>query len=142
MDNIETKHILDQYIDEYLTETQAPFTKEEVYQYTQHLLPITLEGQVVGILGMDVFPSQYLKETVPVIKIIYITPNERTSGSFKRVVKEVMEQLKEQGFKRVELQMNQKINNWFKREMHSKPYQYAHLQSIDFFLDQLLKEAK
>ena len=129
---------LDQYVEEYLTETQAPFTKEEVYQYTQHLLPITLDGRIVGILGLDVFPSQYLKETVPVLKIIYITPKERTSGSFRRVVKEIMEELKAQGFKRVEILMNQKINNYFKRELHSKPYQYAHLQTIDFFLDQLV----
>ena len=129
--------ILDQYVDEYLAETKTPLTKEELYDFVQHLLPIYFDERIVGILGVDIFQSQYLNENVPVLKLLYITPIERKVGSMKGVVKQVMTELKGQGFKRVEIQMNQKLNNWFKREMHSKPYQYAHLQPIDFFLNQL-----
>jgi hypothetical protein len=131
---------VDKYLDEYLVESKALFTKDEVYSTVQHLLPITYEGLIVGVLGLDIFPSQYLEQTVPVLKLIYITPEARTPGSFKRVIRDIMTELNRQGFTKVEIHMNQKINNWFKRELHSRPHQYAHLQDIEFYLKQLTEE--
>lgn len=139
---ISVERILDTYVEDYLAETKAPFTKEEVYNNVQQLLPIIKDGVVVGMIGADVYPSQKLNEAVPVLKVIYIAPQHRKPNSFKTLVTDVMQGLKNEGYKRVEIQMNHKLNNWFKREMHSKPRQYSHLQEIDFFLDQLVPQGE
>lgn len=134
-------HIIDNYVDDYLKESETPFTKEEFYNSIGHILPLTLgeDNRVVGFIGLDIFPSQYLKESVPVWKVIYIDPKERKPHSFKEAVTIVLQSLKTQGFKRVEMHMNQKINNWFRRHLHSKPVQYVHLHELDFYIDQLTK---
>ena len=135
MDSV--NHILDKYVDEYLAETETPFTKEELFKYTQHILPIKDGEVIIGMVGLDIFPSQKLQENIPVLRLVYISPEHRKPNSFKGAVREIMVNLRAQGFKRVEVMTNHKINNWFRREMHSKPHQYSHLQELDFFINQL-----
>ena len=135
-------HIPEKYIDDYLKETEAPFTKQEFYNSVQHLVPLTYgeDNRVIGFIGLDIFPSQYLKENVPVLKIMYIDPPERRPTVFRESVRIVFNALKKQGFRRVEIHANKKINNWLRRELHSKPYHYIHLQDIDFYCDQMNKD--
>lgn len=142
MNEVSVERILETYVEDYLSETEAPFTKEEVFNSVQKLLPVYKDGIIIGMLGADVFPSQKLQEPVPVLRIIYIAPQHRKPNSFKTLVTDVMQSLKSEGYKRVEIQMNHKLNNWFKREMHSKPRQYTHLQTIDFYLDQLVDKGE
>lgn len=135
MDSVE--HILDKYVDDYLIETGSPFTKEELLRYTQHLLPIKDGDTIIGMVGLDVFPSLGYGEHIPVLRVMYIAPEYRKPTSFKTMVKDIFTNLKAQGFKRVEVLCSPKINNWFRRELHSRPHQFSHLQEIDFFLKKL-----
>jgi hypothetical protein len=130
--------VLDKYIDEYLAETETPFTKVEAYEMVEHILPIYDDDKkIVGMIGLSIFDSQALGEKVPVIKMIYIEKKARTPGSFKRVTKEVFTKLKEEGFKRVEIVTNRQINNWLKKKANSRPRQFAHLQTLDYLLENI-----
>jgi len=130
--------VLDKYIDEYLEETGSPFTKVEVYEMVEHLLPINNDvGVPIGMLGLSVFNSEKFKERVPVLKLLYIEKDARTPGSFNKVVTDIFVNLKKQGFKRVEVLASRPVNNWFKKKAKSRPVQFAHLQEIDYLLDNL-----
>ena len=129
--------ILDKYIDEYLEETEIPFTKQEVYETTEHLLPLTNNGQdVIGMFGVNMFNSQHFKEKIPSIRLIYISPKYREPKSFDRVSIYILEYLKNNGFNHIELASNKKISNWLKKK-GSRPIQYIHYNEIDYLLSKI-----
>ena len=129
--------ILDKYIDEYLEETEIPFTKQEVYETTEHLLPLTNNGQdVIGMFGVNMFNSQHFKEKIPSIRLIYISPKYREPKSFDRVSIFILEYLKNNGFNHIELASNKKISNWLKKK-GSRPIQYIHYNEIDYLLSKI-----
>ena len=129
--------ILDTYIDEYLAETEIPFTKREVYESTEHILPLTNNGQdVIGMFGVNMFESEYYKEKIPSIRLIYINPKYREPKSFDKVTLFILDYLKSNGFKRVELASNRAISNWLKKR-NSRPIQYVHYGEIDYLRDNI-----
>ncbi len=134
------ERILDQYIDAYIEESDTLFNKAEIYKYNHHLIPIKEGETIIGMVGLDIFPVAKLNERMPVVRLIYIAPEHRKPKSFKTAIRDIMVSLKEQGFKTVEVVINNKINNWFRRELHSKPRSYSHVQELDFFIKQLVED--
>ncbi len=132
--------ILDQYIDEYLAETEIPFTKMEVYETSDHILPLHNNGtEVIGMVAINMYNSQHFKEKIPSLRIIYIHPKYREPNSFKKVALGILQDLKNQGFERVEIAVDRKINNWLKKR-NSRPMQFVHVQTVDYLIDNIKGE--
>lgn len=133
--------ILDKYIDEYLAETKIPFTKLEVYETSDHILPLTNNGEaVIGFVAINMYNSQHFNETVPSLRTIYISPEYREPNSFKKVSLYILDMLKQQGYNRVEIAVDRKINNWLKKKGNSRPTQFVHIQTIDYLVDNIKGE--
>jgi hypothetical protein len=133
--------ILDKYIDEYLAETKIPFTKLEVYETSDHILPLTNNGEVViGFVAINMYNSQHFNETIPSLRTIYISPEYREPNSFKKVSLYILDMLKQQGYNRIEIAVDRKINNWLKKKGNSRPTQFVHIQTIDYLVNNIKGE--
>ncbi len=137
MDAKSVATILDKYIVEYLEETKIPMTKQEMYETTEHILPLpTPDNKIKGMIGVNIYDSGHFGERVPSIRFIYLAPEYREPNSFKDTCLEILEEFKRQGYNRLELCSDRRINNWLKKR-NSRPIQFVHWQTIDYLYDNI-----
>lgn len=125
--------ILDEYLERYIEEAKVPATKEELKAFSTYA-PIMLDGVEVGILGLDIVPSDVLGQ-VAVIKLIYIKPEFR--GNFRGVALSIFQALYDQGIYHVELHTNRKISKWLRRYTKNYPVVYVHWGKVEEMLSKL-----
>lgn len=139
---------MEELLEAYLNETQAPVSIEELATFSQHLLPLRLEKDLVGrdgtvvmhadeisgFVGLDEVTSDKY-DAVAIIKMVYIVPKARRS--FKIVVRNIFQFLYDQGFRTVEIHSTRKIHNWINKHLGSKPTTYVHLGSLEEYLRRL-----
>lgn len=123
-------------VEDYITETNAPFTVDEVLDAVTVMFPLVddKDDSVSGFFGYDVAPSSAYGP-VAVIRMVYISPRKRQS--FKKVALSIFQFLKDQGYETVEVHASGKVNNWMKKQLSSRPYTYIHMNKVDEYIRRL-----
>ena len=119
---------LDVVIEAYIKETDVPLSISEVKEAVQHWQPLVNEGGVIGVFGYDVLPSD-VYVYVGILKLIYVFPEHRKS--FKPYVRAILTHMKELGVSHIEVWGNNKIHNWMRKHLNSKPIIYIHEMDVD-----------
>ena len=130
---------LQEFVNDYLKETETPLTVDEVMARVDAVYPIIDETTktLIGMFGVTVAESAYYNESIPSVRMIYVKPDERKPTHFKEITKTIFSGLKEAGFTKVELSVNRKINNWMRKVLWSKPNLFTHFGNLDDFIGRL-----
>ena len=130
---------IDTLLQSYIEESKAHKTIREIKESIEFFEPLINSYGLVGFFGYDVVPSDNYGE-VAVVKLVYVFPDHRRT--FKPVVISVFKYLEESGYKMIELHLNRKINNWFRKHLNSAPHRFIHLGATKEYLRQLMKQDK
>ncbi len=126
---------LDTVLVAYLEETESHLTLDEVKEGFTHLQPLVNSAGVIGIFGYEILPSKRYG-SVAIVKLVYVFPEHR--AHFKPIALGVLQHMKSIGITRVEIQSNNKIHNWMRKHLNSRPYMYVHALSVDESIDKLV----
>ena len=129
-----TEQEIDSIIQDYITESNALLSIREVRESVEFVQPLINSFGLVGFFGYDVVPSDRFGK-VAVIKLVYMFPEHRKT--FKPVVLGIFKYLEEQGLEHIEMHLNRKINNWFRKHIGSMARIYVHFGETRDYLRRL-----